>query len=131
KSILTGKFKGKEVDDIPWGNNDLLPVAVADESGSGAQLVYRSSPQESRDLINRLVKEQGYKIIQVARPQERVLKDAAGIEEPVQYIVTKNHTKSPLSFHQVDRKPGFHVEYSDPFYLKQPRVSVLEGGVRA
>lgn len=131
KSILTGKFKGKEVDGIPWGDNDLLPVAILDESGTGPRIGYRSSPEEFRQEIASLVKDHGYKIVRVARPQERILKETTGITDPVQFIVTKNHTKSPLDFHQVDRKPGFHTEYADPFYLKQPRVSILNGGQRA
>lgn len=127
----TPKFKGKEVDGIPWANDEMLPVAVMDEHGTGVSMVYRVSAQEQRDMIADMVKNKGYKIIQVARPQERVLKDSANIREPVQYIVTKNHEKTPLSFHQVDRQPGFHVEYADPFYIKQPRVSVIQGGARA
>lgn len=132
KYTTTPKFKAREREGgIPWGDDDMLPVAVLDESGTGAQVVYRSSPQEQRAMIQDLLDNRGYKVIQVARPQERVLKDTAGIKDPVQYIVTKGHTKSPLDFHQVDRSPGFHVEYADPYYIKQPRVSILEGGSRA
>lgn len=130
KYLETPRFKGKEVESIPWGNNDMLPVAVVDETGTGAKVVYRTSPQSDRDYIEGLIKDRGYKIIQVARPQERVLKDGANIREAVQYIVTKGHTKEPLDFQQVGRQAGFHVEYADPFYLKQPRVSVQQGGVR-
>lgn len=126
----TGKFKAKEVDSIPWSNPDMLPVALLDETGTGAQVFYRGSPDADRQMLETLIKERGYKIIQVARPQERILKDTADIRDPIQYIVTKGHTKSPLEFHQVDRSPGFHVEYADPYYLKQPRVSIMTGGSR-
>lgn len=130
KFLETPRFKGKEVDSIPWGNNDMLPVAIVDETGTGAKVVYRTSPQSDRDYINSLLKDHNYKIIQVARPQERVLKDGANIKEAIQYIVTKSHTKEPLDFQQVGRQAGFHVEYADPYYIKQPRVSVQQGGVR-
>lgn len=130
KFSSTPQFKGKEADYIPWTPGHL-PVAVADETGTGMKVVYSNSPQADRDFISGLIKDQGYKIIQVARPQERVLKDAAGISDPVQYIVTKGYTKNPLEFQQVGRQPGFHVEYADPFYLKQPRVSIVQGGNKA
>jgi hypothetical protein len=129
-SVLTPQFKGRQASRLPWEDNDMLPVAVLDESGAGPKMVYRSSPQSDRDYIEKLLKEDGYKIIQVARPQERVLKNAAGIKEPVQWLITKGETKQPLAYQQVGRSPGFHVEYADGWYLKQPRVSVMQGGNR-
>lgn len=127
-------FKGKEVEFIPWNTTTKgghLPVAVIDESGTGPKIVYSNSVQAERDNIATLIKDHGYKIIQVARPQERVLQASTGVKDPVQYIVTKGYTKAPLEFQQVGRQPGFHVEYADPFYLKQPRVSTIQGGNRA
>lgn len=126
----TPKFKGKEVDYIPW-TVDHLPVALVDEHGSGVKVVYANSVKAERDRISELIKDHGYRVIQVARPQERVLKEAAGIKDPVQYVVTKGYDKTPLQFQQVGRESGFHVEYADPFYLKQPRVSIIQGGNKA
>lgn len=131
KFTLSGKFKGREAEYIPWSDPNLLPVAVIDEAGGTPRMVYKSSTQADRDWVESLVKDKGYKIIQVARPQERVLKDSANLRDPVQWIVTKSHTKSPLEFQQVGRSPGFHVEYADPYYIKQPRVSIIPGGSRA
>lgn len=74
-----------------------------------------------------------YKLIKLYNVSLRPLKDfnPAIADRRVNYVITKNTETRNLSFQQIPRQPGFHVEYDNPFSLKQARVrpTDLEGKV--
>lgn len=127
--IQSPRFEGRKTDFIPWGS-DHLSVLYFDPRNKTMKVVGRNASTEDRELIEAALKSGGMEAIQVANPLARQFKHITGRNDPIQYVVTQGFEKSPLDVQQVGRAPGFHVEYSHGWYVKQPRLYTGEGGRR-
>lgn len=64
-----------------------------------------------------------YKLVEVYNVELDPLNGFSNLgENRIQYVITKNTETRPLSFQQIPRLPGFHIEYDHPWYLKQPKI---------
>lgn len=126
----TPKFEGKEVDFVPW-NSDHLSILVYDPVTKAPQIVNRNAPGETRAMVDRMFKEEGYKVVQLSNPLGRPLKEVTGSSEPIQYVITKAFEKTPLDMKQVNYAPGGHVQYKGEYWVKQPKITTGLGGARS
>lgn len=61
-------------------------------------------------------------IVQIASPYSRPIKGDVNVNEIINYIVTPAYDSKRLSYQQIPFRPGGHVAYDYPFYVKQGRA---------
>lgn len=127
----TAFVEGKALDQIPWGGQDA-GIWIQEAGGSG-RLVYKHSLVDSKGgltkaEVEKLYKEDGYKIFQVLEPAKRPLKDTIGSDEQVHFVISNGLDQKALGWNQVDYRPGGHSIYKYDFYVKQPQLQVGQGG---
>lgn len=129
KSYYDSKpFLGKEIDKLPL-----------DQSQHGANVLIHNDRGESKvyrlwDLQNGperkyidAAMEAGFKVIQTHNPARELL-DGKYSTDPINFIVSKDVRTKNLSSTQLPYREGFHKEYSQSYYVKQPIIK--EGVVK-
>lgn len=127
-------FEGKALDGMPWGGQDAS-VLLYERGTPEARFLYK------HDMVNRpggitkqgmddLIQNKGFKVYQVMNPTGRPFKDVIKIggqpvREQVHFVVTNAMEERPLSWTQVDYRPGGHSIYPDKWFVKQ---GVIEKG---
>lgn len=132
KKVMTDWFEGKRLDAMPWkaGNNRYdAGLWVHDHEAGTAKFYYQfNMTPEERKIVDHLVEDRGYRVVQVFEPRKHPLagiaKTAAGedLKDQVNYVVTNTWDKAPLSWKQVDYRPGGHVIYPHEWYVAQPQI---------
>lgn len=112
----------KFVDDMPEGNYDVL---VLSSENQNANLI--NTAKSGTEGIKAL-KAQGYKILQLANPDQRPLKMVN--DNYVQFVLAKDVERLPLTPDQLPATAGGHVRYKEGFYVKQPRFETTSNGDR-
>ena len=129
----TPYFEGKAIDNIPWGGQDA--AIWFQEAGKPGQLLYKhdmvNSPTGMTKAQLEKKIEEGYKVIQVGFPTDRPLAPmlkAMGqpMDEQIHFVVTNSKDRLPLSYDQLEYRPGGHSIYPDPWFVKQ---GVFQKGV--
>jgi hypothetical protein len=129
---VINKFEGKLEKDIPWDDGNIGGILEVSPDGKswGYFRKERVSPDE-KTALDKLVNENGYKVIRVAAPDRQHF-GVMGVSEdmPVNFVLLKNHDARPLRLTEhIPYKPGGHADYVDEFWTKQPKfVSKSEGG---
>lgn len=126
--ITKQTMDGKYVDDIPWDVPEDAGIAIlhGEEGNRGRTFKKNTASEADRAEIAELQK-RGYKLIQVANPTSRPLSPITG-EEVINFVLARKHEVSPQTWEQLPYRPGFHVEYTDPYFVKQPRIARLTTG---
>lgn len=112
----------KFVDALPEGNLDVL---ILNGDSQSATLV--NTAKAGTEGIKAL-QAQGYKILQIANPDQRPLKMVN--DNYVQFIVARDVERVPLTPDQLPATAGGHVRYKEGFYVKQPRFETTSNGDR-
>lgn len=115
--------KGVEVkflDEMPSGNFDVL-ILNADTAQANLVSTAKSGTAGIKDLQSK-----GYRVMQIANPNERPLKMVN--DNYVQFIVAKDVERIQLTPDQLPATEGGHVRYREGFYVKQPRFEVTSNG---
>lgn len=121
KTMSTDMFEGRVEKNLP--GKDYLNILIYDpQIGGKGRIVTPDnltpvSKQEMKDMMNN-----GFQLIRIGDPRARPLKDVAGTNFPIQYVLTKGTTRGPLDPIQVPYRPGGHVLYSDPHWIKQAKI---------
>lgn len=123
-------FLGKQIDHLPIDAADKNPAMVAiHQQGVDSKVVslgHLNTP-ENRQEIQKLVDE-GYKVIQTYNPSRTVI-DKFG-SKPINFIITKDFEKSSLANAPeglaLPYRPGWHQEYEQGWFIKQPRIRKVE-----
>jgi hypothetical protein len=123
-------FGGKYVDGLPWSNREDAGIVIHSK-GQEPQFVRKSTLEADgarKAEIQKLLDE-GYKVIQTENPVNKPFGDKFG-NEKVNFILTKDHESRPLDWKQIPYRPGWHTEYPQNFFVKQPviRRAGEEGG---
>lgn len=128
-------FEGKELEAFPWGGQNA--GILVHDSQEGTRLLYKHGQDGLNDTTTRktvddLVKERGFKIIQVFDPTARPFKDVefpnGKIGEQVHFVITDASDRKALSFQQLKYRPGGHSIYQDDWYVKQPQMQIGQAG---
>lgn len=129
--------EGKSLDEIPWGGQDA-GIWVQEANGSG-RLLYKhdlvnTSGGLTKQDIEKLYKEKGYRVMQVFDPPGRPLDghlfhpDTSPVKEQVHFIISDGLEQKPLGWNQLDYRPGGHSIYKYDWYVKQPQLIKGVGG---
>lgn len=128
-------IEGKELQAFPWSGQNA-GILIHDSQGE-TRLLYKHGGDgvfntTTRDTVDKLIKERGFKIIQMFNPTKRELSDVdflkGKVSEQVHFIVTDTSERKGLNFQQLDYRPGGHSIYMDDWYVKQPQVQVGQAG---
>lgn len=122
-------LEGKELEKFPWGGQNA-GILIADSAGE-TRLLYKHGTDKQLDTtvrktVDELIKDRGFKIVQVFDPTKRPLSgiefSSGKIEEQIHFIVTDTVSRKPLAFQQLEYRPGGHSIYLDDWYVKQPQI---------
>lgn len=114
-------FEGKVVDDLPYGSRSPFRVTVVDDEGHVSKSVFSKYLGENDRAFFTKLREEGYKIIQVADQNLELSGNHTG------FLVTKNFKRGRIGLGNFERKPGGHKVHLYPFYIKQGRFSSKNG----
>lgn len=117
----TNQFIGKLVDELPYGSDFDASVVIHNAGAESRRMKLHTirSSAEQADEIKRLQAE-GYKIVKVENPTRVPFEEKFG-RDTVNFIITKDLNVAPLEYVQVPYRPGWHTEYAQPFFVKQPK----------
>lgn len=120
--VLNFSTEGKEVTDFPRGIPESYRFAIVDDAGvieQGNRTTPRYMNQKDWDRVEEL-KKQGYKIIQFYEGSKKI----GG--KYYQYIMVRNLKRDRPTLDTLDPRAS-RVVSRDPYYLKQPVVSIGSG----
>jgi hypothetical protein len=112
----------KFVEDLPAGDFDILILNAETAQGN-----YINTAKSGREGIKDL-QSKGYKLMQIANPDQRPLKNVN--DNYIQYVVAKDVERTPLTPDQLPATEGGHVRYKEGFFVKQPRFETTSNGER-
>lgn len=118
-------FSSRDVDELPLNADDGEDwgVYVYDASARSGQFHLRSQlTKDVLDDINTKTKNHGYRILELGNPLEKPLRQIAGTDENVNFLVVKGYEKVKYDWGVLPYRPGGHVEYGDLWFTKQPRI---------
>lgn len=122
-------FEGKVVDSLPdvrtLADSDFNWTLVKDGRANKTRSS-RSITQAEREEIARLVRDENYKIIQVADQSLRISE-----KEFTGFVITKDLSRNRVGVKNVDRRPGGHKVDTYDGYIKQGQISRSEDGTSA
>lgn len=116
-------MEARQVKAVPF-DNPKANVQIMKEDGTVRgvyQMALDGKRQNFQDEVNRLIKDEGYTVLQVADP--RRLKGV-----PVHFVVTKTASDKNLPFDLIPRQPGGHIVYDYPGFVKQAVTHKGENG---
>jgi hypothetical protein len=121
----TAAFSGGRKADVRLGIPNDAPIAHVGDNTGELNITSAQSFAQSRvgkDIIPKLQTGE-YKLIKLYNVHQNDLNGFNGIgNERIQYVITRNHEVRPVSFQQIPRQPGFHIQYDHPFYMKQADI---------
>lgn len=134
----SGWFEGKQYESMPWENGDVKHDAGIwlqnSETGQGTFFYKFNMTADERKWVDELTTGKGYRVVQVfdpkAQPLEGIGKTKTGepLAAQVNYIITNTWEKSPLSWKQVDYRPGGHSIYRHNWYVVAPDIRIGKNG---
>lgn len=128
-------FEGKELEKFPWGGQNA-GILVHDSEGT-TRFLYKHGQdgtldQTSRETVEKLIKDRGFKVIQLFNPTQRPFSGVdfpnGKIGEQIHFVVTNTSQRKPLAFQQLEYRPGGHSIYLDEWYVKQPQLQIGQAG---
>lgn len=129
----TSYFEGRTVKEIPWDEAEDARIWVFDHESQSGTLLRKNEARNSADFadITNKVSLEGYKIVQVANPSARPLSKSLKVDDIIHFVVVKDPERAPLEWKQINYRPGGHVEYLHPWYVKQASIRRLSDGTHA
>lgn len=122
----TDWFNAKKVEDFDPVNTQNANVYIMPEqrfdtkfdmTGVGASVM--------NDATMKKIKEGQYQILQVYNPGSKPLKEATGVKDNIHFVVVDKFDDKALVWGENSvYRPGGHVIYQDPFFMKQPQIGV-------
>lgn len=115
-------FEGKQVDNLPFDKNHRVePGVFILREGDAASSEWNLLSKLDRAEVERMIKEEGYRVYQTSDPYQRPFSMLKGGDQNASFIVIKGGQQSNLKVtEQLPYKAGFHVEYPPGFYTKMP-----------
>ena len=127
-------FGAKEIKEIPYNLKDDFSILVH-EAGKEPQVYRRSEIANNQAFKGTLDKLQGdgHKILQVENPNKNIWPGSVDKrtgeitpsrfgEDPVHIVVTKDSRSTPLDWNQIPYRAGWHTEYPQKWFVKQPII---------
>lgn len=131
-------FEGKQLDAMPWklGNADQdAGIWIWNSESKTGKFFYKyNMTDEERKAVDLAIQDKGYRVVQIFDPKRHPLqgiaKTATGedLKDQVNYVITNTWERSPMSWKQVDYRPGGHVIYPHKWYVSQPTIQIGRNG---
>lgn len=117
----SAEFEGRVVDDFDFSVKDDAGILIWDPDNG--KTVFTKRKDLDTDGVTALdeLRNGSHIIIQVASPYSRPIKGDVSVNEIINYIVTPAYDSKRLSYQQIPFRPGGHVAYDYPFFVKQGR----------
>jgi hypothetical protein len=116
-------MNAKEVGHLPLPDQNMEEAGILfvdKESGNVTHTWRNDSREADITKLNSKYKKEGYRVFQIAAPDEMPFKSL--VEEPVNFVVIHDAGTKALDFKQIPYAGGGHVEYTQQWYLKQAKV---------
>jgi hypothetical protein len=124
--MKTEYFEGRTADILDWGNTGEKGIWFHDSKTGSGQFIYKNDLRENVSLrghIDRLINDEGYKIVEIFAPADRPLKNITGHGGEINYVITNTFEQKRLKWGQgIEYRPGGHVVYQNPWFIKQAIV---------
>jgi hypothetical protein len=112
------KFEGRVVDRLPEDTKHNFGVYILRPNTTKGE--YVTGRTMDREMIGKLVHDEGYKIVQLANPADNPFREIDDINEVINFIVVKDARRSRLRVEDMlSYKAGYHVDYAPGFFTKQ------------
>lgn len=126
-------FDGKIREGIPWssyegGSSQDAGILFVKSDGSFEYLRKHELAEETKKEIEGLINNENFKVIEIANPDQLPLERFSGIDDMVNFVVTKDFDADRLTFKQLPYKPGGHVTYASEFFTKQAKIQRTSSG---
>lgn len=121
----TEPFKSRIVDNINFDRNDGILL----HDGSGSPMFFRGHflGAAERQALEVSISNGELKVLQLASPQTLPLKTEFGINDLVEFVITKDFNAKRITPIQIPFRPVY-PEYAEPFSITQPRA--MHAGTR-
>ena len=126
----TDWFNAKKVENFDPVNTQNANVYVMPEGRFETKydMTGQAVSVQNTDVMNK-IKEGKYEILQVYNPGSKPLKDATGVKENIHFVVVEKYDDKALVWGENSvYRPGGHVIYQDPFFMKQPQIGIGSKG---
>ena len=133
---LSGYIPGRRMHDLPGaGNDDVIAIIGNTPDNVTLTSTGRLSASTGRDKqrLIKNVKEGRQVVIELHAPEMRPLSEfnkAIG-RERVRYVIVRNVETRPLTWEQLPRRGGGHIEYDYTHYIKQAKMVPIGYGKKA
>lgn len=122
--VFSNFFVGSLEKEYPSGNAGSIAY-IGEHKGDEVVKGFDNFAQTKlgKEIIPKIASGE-YKLIKLYNVGLRPLKDFGTIinDRRISYVITKNTETRNLSFQQIPRLPGFHMEHDNPFALKQGKI---------
>lgn len=126
----TDWFNAKKVENFDPVNTQNANVYIMPEGRFETKydMTGQAVSVQNTDVMNK-IKEGKYEILQVYNPGSKPLKDATGVKENIHFVVVEKYDDKALVWGENSvYRPGGHVIYQDPFFMKQPQIGIGSKG---
>ncbi len=124
---MSGKrIEGKIVDDIIQDGTDKR-ILLIDNDNIDSRYI-RSKTDGMATVFD--YQEKGYKLIQIANPDQRPLMSLTDNDNLIQYALVKNFDTYPLDYMQIPYTQGGHVVVSTNWKVSQSRIVITSDGTK-
>lgn len=121
---VSESFDGMQQFHLPGGDDTVLVMGKT----INEQKLYnfgegKNISDKQLEKLREDIKTGKYKVIRIYDPEQRPLKGFGTIEnQRIRYVITPNVEESALSWNQVPRRGGGHIEYDYEHYIKQANI---------
>jgi hypothetical protein len=137
----TGKITDLTIEGIPQaklpslGNKEFTIARINTTGGLKIHKSHELNKTPRADMatdmveMQRLIDEEGYKLIQIAQPDTNPLKAYNATDERVDFVLVPVHREKNLGLKQVEYNPN-HWQYTKDKYVQQAGVEASASGVK-
>lgn len=124
-------FDGKRIDALPEAKKGADPAVFIVTEDANETTGWSLLSKVNRKEVERLVKEEGYRIYQNADVTAKPFAHLRDGDQAASFIILKGAQERALDItEQLPYKAGFHVEYPVGFYTKMPNFYIDKAGRR-
>jgi len=117
------RVEGKRITQLPDTARQDANIWIHTEQGAEPIVIslHKMTPDQKK-MIDQLVQEKGFQILQLANPLDNPLKHFLAGNKTINFTIMPEGKRRNLTFKQLNYKPGGHVGVKSEWLVKQPRI---------